>query len=46
MRIGQFDPLRLRAASLRLIAIMSIVLPFVLVACGQNDNGGGGGPAY
>ena len=29
----------------RFISIASLLLPFVLAACGQDDSGGGGGGA-
>ena len=45
MHTRQFDTLRLRAAVLRFLTIAWVILPIVLAACGQNDDGGGG-PAY
>ena len=41
-----FDSLRLRATTHRFLAIALTILPIVLAACGQNDDGGGGAPAY
>ena len=39
------DWMRLRASIPRILLVVSVILPIVLAACGQDDNGGGG-PSY
>jgi hypothetical protein len=46
VRTRHLDSIRLRATIFRLMTIATVILPLVLAACGQNDDGGGGGPAY